>query len=65
MSSIQKANALVPSPQKYVQDALATIGVQNSRTCGTMSHALQVNSMMSSYVMHECRKMFYIIEPHH
>ena len=50
MSGIQKANALVPSPQKYVRDALATIGVQ-SRTCGTVSHSLQVNSMISSYVI--------------
>ena len=42
MSGIWKTNFLVPSARKYVRDALATIGVQ-SRTFGTMAHALQVS----------------------
>ena len=42
MSGIRKVNFIVPSPHKYVCDALATIGVQ-SRTFDTISHALQVS----------------------
>ena len=42
MSGIRKTNFSVPSARKFVQDALATIGVQN-RTFGTMAHALQVS----------------------
>ena len=42
MSGIRKASFTAPSPRKYVRDALATIGVQ-SRTFGTMSHALTVS----------------------
>ena len=37
---------MAPSPSKYAQDALATIGVQ-SRTFGTISHAIQVSGMIS------------------
>ena len=36
---------MVVSPRKYVQDSLATIGIQ-SRTFGTLSHALQVSRVM-------------------
>ena len=50
MSGIQKTSFTVPSAHKYVQDALETIGVQG-RTFGTMSHALQVSSVMSYDVM--------------
>ena len=46
MSGIQKTNFIIPGPRKYVQDSLATIGVQ-SRTYGTMSHALQVSYVLS------------------
>ena len=40
--SVKKASFMAPSAHKYVGDALATIGVQ-SRTFGTMSHALMVS----------------------
>ena len=46
MSGIRKASFMAPSPHKYVRDALATIGVQ-SRTFGTISHALQVSGVSS------------------
>ena len=42
MSGISRTSFMVPGPRKYAQDALATIGVQ-SRTFGTLSHALQVS----------------------
>ncbi|XP_065901233.1 very-long-chain 3-oxoacyl-CoA reductase-like [Dysidea avara] len=40
MTGITQPSFTAPSAQKYVHDALATIGVQN-RTSGTLSHALQ------------------------
>lgn len=45
MSGIRKTSFMAPGPRKYVQDALATIGVQ-SKTFGTMSHALQVSDVI-------------------
>ena len=45
MTRYLDTNFIVVSPRKYVQDALATIGVQNI-TFGTMSHALQVSSVV-------------------
>ena len=39
---IMRTGLLILSPRDYVQNAIATIGVQ-SRTFGTMSHALQVS----------------------
>ena len=46
MSKIRRTSFIAPSPSKYVRDALATIGIQ-SKTFGTLSHALQVSGMMS------------------
>ena len=45
MSGIRKTSFMAPGPRKYVQDALATIGIQ-SKTFGTLSHALQVSDIM-------------------
>ena len=39
---IQKTDFLITSPCNYVQNAFATIGIQ-SRSFGTISHALQVS----------------------
>ena len=41
---------LIPGPRKYVQDALATIGIQ-STTSGTLAHALQVSYDVKCHVI--------------
>ena len=46
MSGIRRTNLMVVSANKYARDSLATIGIQ-SRTFGTLSHAIQVSDMMS------------------
>ena len=48
MTGITQPSFTAPSAQKYVHDALATIGVQN-RTSGTLSHALQVSTYYLSH----------------
>ena len=45
MSGIGKTSFMAPGPHKYVWDALATIGIQ-SKTFGTISHALKVSDVM-------------------
>ena len=45
MSGIRKTSFMAPGPAKYVRDALATIGIQ-SKTFGTLSHAIQVSDVM-------------------
>ena len=46
MSGIRKTSFMVPSARKYVEDAMAAIGVQ-SKTYGVLSHALQVSDLTS------------------
>ena len=45
MSGIRRTSFMVVSASKYARDSLATIGIQ-SRTFGTLSHALQVSRVM-------------------
>ena len=44
LSNIRRTSFMVVSPRKYARDSLATIGIQ-SRTFGTLSHAIQVSDV--------------------